>query len=110
MSGRKLENRRSSGEVQNVLKEKIELQLHIQQDRIRQILQEDVGESVGDERKDHRMTIYEDFTQICQTKPRFLNCIVMRNESSVFQEDPATHQFLKRSPSSSRPKRCACKV
>lgn len=112
MSGRKLEIRTtSSGEVQNLLKETIEWQLHIQQDSIRQILQ-DVGESVGDGRKDHRMTIYEDFTQICHTNPRFLNCIVFRDESWVFQEDPeTTHQFMKRrSPASSRPKRCACKV
>jgi len=85
--------------------------MHIQQDRIRQILQEDVGESVGDGRKDQRMTIYEDFAQICHTNPRFLNCIVIRGESWVFQEDPATtHKFMKRSPASSRPKRCACKV
>jgi len=112
MSGRKLEIRRtSSGEVQNLLKETTEWKLHIQPDRIRHILQEDVGESIGDGRKDHRMTIYEDFTQTCHTNPRFLNCIVIRDESWVFHEDPATtHQFMKRSPASSRPKRCACKV
>jgi hypothetical protein len=111
MSGRKLEiHRTSSGEVQNLLKETIEWQQHIQRDRIRQILQEDVGESVGDKRKDHRMSIYEDFTRTCQTNPRFLNCIVIRDESWVFQEDLATtHQFMKRrSPASSRPKRWAC--
>lgn len=102
MSGCKLEiHRTSTGEVQNLLKETIEWQPHIQQDRIRQILQEDVGESVGDERKDHRMTIYEDFTHTCQTNRCFLNCIAIREESWVFQEDTAattTHQFMKRSP------------
>jgi hypothetical protein len=112
MSSRKLEiHRTSSGEVQNLLKETIKWQLHILQDRTRQILQEDVGENVGDEQKDHRTTFYEDFTQTCQTNPRFLNCIVIRDEAWVFQEDPATtHQFMKRRSASSRPNRCACKV
>ena len=79
MSGRKLEIHRTSyGEVQNLLKETIKWQLHIQQDRTRQILQEDVGESVGDEQKDHRMTFYGDFAQTCQTNPHFLSCIATR--------------------------------
>jgi hypothetical protein len=86
-------------------------QLHIQQDRVLQILQEDVWDNVGDGRRDHRNAVYEDFTQACQTNPRFPNCIVITDETWVFKEDTETkRQITTRPPASSRPKRFACKV
>jgi hypothetical protein len=65
-----------------------------------------VPHSLTDEQEKHRITIYEDFIQTCQTNPHFLNCTVTGDEYWAFQCDLEIKHRIKewRMESSSSPK------
>jgi hypothetical protein len=74
------------------------LEMQTQSQTIRQILHEDlrkrkicatfVPHSLTDEQKQRRLTSCQVFIQSCQENPSFLDCIVIGDESWIFQYDP----------------------